>query len=63
MLDGESGAVNLDDSLFNPETPLARSNIRVFNQLTNSSGSDSDYQGESTMQKRRKAMPKRAPMV
>jgi hypothetical protein len=62
MLDGESGVV-LDESLFNPETPAARSNIRVFTQFSNSSGSDSEYQGESTMQKRRKALPKRAPMV
>jgi hypothetical protein len=63
MLDGESGAVNVDDSHFNPETPLARSNIRVFNQAANSSGSDSEYQGESMMHKRRKALPKRAPMA
>lgn len=66
MLDGENGLV-LDESNYQqPETPLARSNIRPFNKssVSNSSGSDSEFHSESSLtQKRRKTFPKRAPMA
>jgi hypothetical protein len=65
-LDGENGIV-LDDVHMTssrnggPDTPLAHSGVRRFSHY--SSGSDSDYQGESFMLKRRKSMPKRSPLV
>lgn len=66
MLDGENGVI-LDESHYGqPETPLARSNIRPFKSsaTSNSSGSDSDHHADSHMScKRRKALPKRAPMA
>jgi hypothetical protein len=69
-MDGENGIV-LDDAHMHmmmtsrnggPDTPLAHSAVRRgFSQY--SSGSDSDYQGESMMIKRRKTFPKRSPMM
>lgn len=68
-MDGENGIV-LEDAQLNmmssrhggPDTPLAQSGARRgFSQY--SSGSDSDFQGESMLLKRRKTFPKRSPLI
>eukprot|EP00889_Picochlorum_renovo_P004372 jgi/Picre1/31402/NNA_006754.t1 len=66
-MDGDSGVVLKDGQYTTssrngmPGTPLAHSGMRQFMQY--SSGSESDYQGESMLQKRRKGLPKRSPML
>lgn len=66
-MDGDSGVVLKDGQYTTssrngmPGTPMANSAMRQF--MHYSSGSESDYQGESMLQKRRKGLPMRSPML